>query len=107
MARNIKRLKKLDTKSGELNKFQDNVESAFEGVLNAPILDGTLVRDVCLEAGKVNEVHHKLGRPAIGWFITRKRADSRIWDTQDYNPNPTRYLSLACSHTVTIDIWVF
>lgn len=107
MARNIKRLKKLDTNSSELNKFQDNVENSLQGLLNAPILNGTLIKDIPLVNGRVNEITHELGREPQGWYVVRKRADSRIWDTQEYNPNPSRYLSLACSHDVTIDIWIF
>lgn len=107
MARNIKSFKKLDTENTSLNKFQDNVEGALQGIINAPIINGTLVKDICLEAGVVNEVHHKLGREPIGWIVVRKRKDSRIWDVQDYNVNPSRTLSIACSHQVTVDIWVF
>lgn len=109
MARNnsFKGFKKLDAESREVNQLQENIEQFVKPIQNCPLIDGVLVRDICLVAGEVNEIKHKLGRKPIGWLITRKRADSRIWDLQDTNPTPGKTLSIACSHACQIDIWIF
>lgn len=109
MARNnsVKAFKKIDAKDREVKQVQENVEQFAKYVLNFTPLDGVLVKDICLEAGVSNEIKHKLGRKPLGWFIVRKRADSRIWDLQDTNPQPTTSLSIACSHAVQVDIWIF
>jgi hypothetical protein len=105
--RNIKKFKKINTENKELEQVQHNAEQVLEGIINSAIIDGVLVKDVCLEPNISNEVHHNLGRKPLGWIVVRKRADSRIWDLQDTNPQPNRYLSIACSHSVQVDIWVF
>lgn len=103
----IKAFKKFITKSIEVNKLQQNIEQALNPVLSCPIIDGVLIKDVCLIAGKVNEIKHRLGRTPLGYIIVRKRADSRIWDLQDTNPSPTTTFSLACSHACQVDVWIF
>lgn len=99
--------KKVSTNDKETQKIQQNVENAITSIINKSIIDGVLLKKVCLEPGISNEVKHKLGRPPLGYLIVRKRADSRIWDVQDYNTTPSKTLSLACSHNVSVDIWVF
>lgn len=103
----VKKFKKLNTSDKDLNQVQENVEQFSKYVLNFTPLDGVLIKDVCLQAGVSNEIKHKLGRKPLGWFIVRKRQDARIWDLQDTNPQPTKSLSIACSHAVQIDIWIF
>ena len=109
MARNnsFKGLKKVDAPSRELKQLQENIEQFVKPIQNCPIIDGVLIRDLCLEAGVSNEVRHKLGRKPIGWIITRKRQDSRIWDLNDTNTTPSKTLSIACSHACQVDIWIF
>ncbi len=99
--------KKVGSTDGELQKVQQNVENAISPIIRKEIIDGVLLRDVCLEPSISNEVKHSLGRKPLGWTIVRKRADARIWDVQDYNRNPTKTLSLAVSHSVKVDIWIF
>lgn len=103
----VKKFKKLRDDKADIRKVQDNIESALNPVLNCPIIDGVLVKEAVLDPTRINEVEHTLGRKPRGWFLVRKRADSRIWDVQEYNTNPSRTLSLACSHSVTVDIWIF
>ena len=102
-----KRLKKLLTKDSELNRFQNNVEEAVNPLINAEIVNGVLLKDVCMEAETVTLVTHKLGRKVRGWIVIRRRADARVWDVQDSNPNPTTTLALVASHAVKVDLWVF
>ncbi len=106
-ANSLEDYKKLNTGDSNLDKVQQNVQNAIQPIIRKEVVDGILVKNVCLEPEISNEVHHTLGRPPLGWTIVRKRADSRIWDIQDFNPNPSRTLSLTCSHLVTVDIWIF
>lgn len=99
--------KKLNTKDPQVNKIQENIQNAIEPIILKAILDGVLLKNVCLDPLISNEVVHSLGRAPQGWIIVRKRADARIWDVQDFNRNPSRTLSLTCSHEVEVDLWVF
>ena len=102
----IKKMKTVNL-AGPVSRFQDNVETVLDVVTDKLILDGVLLKNISLEASTTNMVNHGLGRVPIGWFITRKRAQSDIWDLQDVNTTPSRNLALACSDDVTIDLWVF
>lgn len=100
-------LKKIGTSNYEMQKLQQNIESAIEPIISKDIVDGLLLKNVCLEPGIANEVKHSLGRPVQGWIVVRKRADARIWDVQDFNRNPSKTLTLAASHDVKVDLWIF
>ena len=99
--------KKIGVSDNELQKVQQNVENAITPIIRKEIIDGVLLKKVCLDPGVANEIKHGLGREPQGWEIVRKRADARIWDVQDFNNNPSKTLSIAASHTVTVDIWIF
>lgn len=107
MSNSVKAFKKTSFRDKDLSKLQTNVENALQPIINSQIVDGVLVKEVCLEPLIRNEVLHKLGREPLGYVIVRKRQDSRIWDLQDTNVAPNRTFTLACSHTVTVDIWFF
>ena len=103
----VKQFKKIGIQDKDTNKLQNNIEIALKPVLNSQIIDGVLLKCVDLDPLLRNEVAHKLGRAPLGFIVVRKRADSRIWDLQDTNPASTRTLTLACSHLVQVDLWVF
>ena len=109
MSRNnsYKKLKKVDSDDTAIKQLQEYSEQYTRVLDNFVPIDGVLIRDICLEPNTSNEIKHKLGRKPIGWFITRKRQDARIWDLQDTNPQPKTSLSIACSHACQIDIWIF
>jgi hypothetical protein len=107
MSNSIKTFKKIGQSDPNVSKFQDNVESAINPVLNSSIIDGVLIKNVTLTPLIRNEVLHQLQRAPLGYIIVRKRQDSRIWDLQDSNTATTRTFTLACSHTTCVDIWFF
>lgn len=100
-------LKKVGLKDKETQKLQQNIENAIEPIISKEIIDGVLCKDICLKPNIATEVEHSLGRKPLGWIVVRKRADARIWDVQDFNNNPSRSLSLATSHEVKVDLWIF
>lgn len=106
----LKRFKKIAIRSKEdkqLDNLQTNIEEALNPIINSPIVDGVLVKKVCLDPLQPTVIQHKLGRAPLGWIVVRKRNDSRIWDIQDANTNPKRSLALTCSHACTVDLWIF
>ena len=103
----LKRFKKLQTKDEQSRKLQNNIEAVVNPIVNSPIIDGVLIKDICLTPLKANYIKHSLGRIPLGYIVIRKREDSRIWDIQDFNPNPSRTFAITCSHDVQIDIWLF
>jgi hypothetical protein len=54
-----------------------------------------------------NSINHGLNRTLVGWILTRVRAASTIYDTQDTNTTPKMTLDLNSSAAVTVDIYVF
>jgi len=90
-----------------LNLFQDRVLKSVNPLLNNPLLDGVLLEEVVLLTGD-NVVNHTLGRPLIGWIVTRRRASATIYDNQDANTGtPNLTLVLNSSANVTVDLYVF
>lgn len=79
---------------------------SIEPVLNNPLNNVVVLSSVQLTAGN-NVVNHKLGRNLQGWFITRVRAASTVYDTQDKNQTPQLTLNLNSSANVVVDIAVF
>ena len=106
-ANSVKAFKTTGFKDKETNKLQQNVENALEPIINSNIIDGVLLKNVCLSAGIANQVRHRLDREPLGWIVVRKREDSRIWDIQDFNINQKKFLTLTCSHDSNIDLWIF
>lgn len=107
MTTNVKTFKKTNFKDADVSKLQTNVELALKPIIDSAIVDGVLVKDVQLEPSIRNEVLHGLSRKPLGYIIVRKRQDSRIWDLQDTNTATNRTFTLACSHSVCVDIWFF
>lgn len=103
----IRDFKKIDTKSPELQKLQQNVQNYVEPITTVPHLDGVLLKEVCLIPDVANFVTHSLGREPLGFLIVRQRKDARIWDLQDFNSTKISTFSLATSHEVIVDVWVF
>lgn len=105
MAR-IRDYKKIQSQDDVLNRVQDQIEVSFQELGRTEILDGVLLRNVSLTTG-ANDIEHKLDRTVRGWFLTRKRANADVWDTQDNNARPTKFLTLQASADVVVDIWAF
>lgn len=103
----IKAFKKLPTANREVDQLQNNIEQYAQPITASQIIDGVLLKSVTLSSATTTVVDHKLGRKLLGWTIVRKRADSRVWDSQDSNKAQDRTLWLECSADVVVDIWVF
>lgn len=99
----MKSLKKITSKTEDINTIQDNVEEVLNPILTKSVIDGILLKDVAMTTGKVNNLSHKLGRRPLGYIIVKKNANSDIYEqTID-----TKTLNLNCTADVTVSIWVF
>lgn len=103
----VRNIKKTDQASQEVQKLQQNIQNWAKIFTDFPIVDGVLIKEVCLRPNVANNVTHKLGRKALGYIIVRKREDARIWDLQDLNSTPNTTFALASSHECTVDVWIF
>jgi hypothetical protein len=99
--------KKIQSDDDVQNRFQDNVANALDPIVQQEILGGNLLRGISILTGVDNNVPHKLGRKLLGWMLVRNRANSVVWDSQDFNLSQNSTLILNCSANTTIDLWVF
>lgn len=102
----MKAFKKLQQSSPELQRLQQNVETALEPVLGCPLLDGVLLEAQALTTGQANIIEHKLARPPRGVLVVKQNADARIWQNSS-QALPTKAIDVRCSANVTVSLWVF
>lgn len=100
------KLSRIQASESSVNRLQDQIIPAVNGLLGAPLAGGSLLRSVPLVAGD-NIINHGLDRPLIGWFITRMRTAAVVHDLQDSNRTPNKTLALAASAAVVVDLLVF
>lgn len=103
----MKEFKKFRAIDPDVTKVQENVQEYLRQITQNPVLDGLLLQDITLSSASVTNVNHGLGRAPIGWIVTRQRASSIIWDSQDSNTLPSKTLQLNCSSDVVVDLWIF
>lgn len=100
------RIRRVQSQTRELNQVQYNVAQVLEPLSQQPLAYGNLLKSVVLAVGD-NNVNHLLSVPLTGWIVTRKRANSDIFDKQDTNQTPQLTLVLNSSAAVTVDLFVF
>ncbi len=86
--------------------IQDRLANVLNPLAQNEVLNGQILTKVSL-VSCTNIIPHGLGRPLLGWYITRIRYAAMIYDTQDTNPNPASTLFLTVSANVVVDIAVF
>ena len=99
--------RKIHSENEEINRLQQNIDSVFKQLSIAPVVNSVRLEGVVLKAGQVNIVNHKLDTKLTGWILTRNKANSVIWDSQDSNNDPTKTLALHCSVDTVVDLLVF
>lgn len=96
--------KRLKSETPELDKVQNNIQIFSDSVVEIPLLDGILIKDVVLTTSETL-VDHKLGREPQGWLIVKKNAAQDIYESG--STLKQRFLSLTAAGTVTVTLWVF
>ena len=69
-----------------------------------PLLGGYLIQNISLTTSPLI-IPHILGRPYIGWFVTKIDDDANVFQTTFLHTATS--ISLEASAAVTVDIWIF
>jgi hypothetical protein len=99
--------KKVANATEDTAKLQERLQEFFVPLQNCDLINGLQLTAVVLTMGTANLVQHKLGRELQGYIVTRNRADSRIWDSQDNNQFQSKTLALHSSADTVVDLWVY
>lgn len=86
-------------------RAQSNVESAFSGLKNVAILDGTLVENVSVGTA-ATLVAHKLNRQIRGYFICSNNTLCTVANVAG-TFDKTLFINLIASAPCTISLWIF
>jgi hypothetical protein len=103
----VKSFRKTSSDDPVIQKFQENVDVVLKPVLDAQILDGTLLTNISLVSGTTNLVEHKLGREPLGYLVTSVDTNCNVWSSQATNIFKTRTLALETSSNCKVSLWVF
>lgn len=96
------------SQNSEFMMMQTIWANQLNRVVDLPLVKGVALKNVqLLAAFNPNVINHKLGRKLQGWVLTRKRASSIVYDTQDTNQEDHLTLFLRCSADVSVDLFVF
>src|SRR5437867_1998371 len=99
----IPSFKKVHFEDRTLGTFQTNVEQVLTPIIGSVIIDGNLLKDIALTAGKNNQIAHKLARLPLFWILARQNTNSVVWESQVATDT---YITLNCSSSCTISLWV-
>lgn len=104
----MQRLPQLLSKDPILNRTQALQKKALDPVLANPIVNGSLLQGITLKAsGTPTQVSHGLGRPYVGWFLSRPTASFSVWETAPTLPASFLTLNSSSGSAQTVDLWVF
>lgn len=98
-------IQRIQTGSEDVDRLQSNIVPPLNQLLGIPFLNGRLLKSIGVVAGQNNAVEHKLGREYQGYWITGIDADANIWTSSVQNK--AKFITLASSSDVTVDLWVF
>lgn len=87
-----------------LTQMQQQWAALLNQLLTNPFLSGSLLTNIQLTPGD-NVINHKLGRKQQGWVVT----DNNEGDIDLYRNAPFNDLTLTlnCSESAVISLWVF
>ena len=95
-----------ETFSGDdAERLQRNIEPVLRLFNTLPFVDGVHIKKKTIDGA--THIQHGLGRAPLGWFVTRLRGNSTVYDEQDGNTGALKTLQLNSSSAVEIDVWIF
>ncbi len=100
----MKMFKKINVTDQNLNLIQDQIAQILDPLTKNPLSDAVFLNDVTLIGGVQNLVPHKLARSPIFWVVTRKNANTNVWE--DESDFPEKYLILRTSTNCRISLMV-
>lgn len=89
-----------------LDRMSNQWAALIDPIIKNPTVNTLVLQNISLAIGS-NVINHKLGRKLQGWYCSRIRAASTIYDTQDSNQTPQLTLNLTASAAVVVDLVVF
>lgn len=99
-------LPKFQTDDQALSLLQTNWATALDPIINLPLSNSNILKDIQLVTGK-NVIDHKLNRNLQGYIVTKQSGFSQFYDNQIANPLPDKNLWLYASSGVNINLLVF
>lgn len=94
------------TDDQEVTRLQSHLKTVLNPLLELPISDGVLIKDLTINTADTL-IEHKLGRRPEGFLITRLKSNSVIYESATANNEATRLIILIASATATADIYFF
>jgi hypothetical protein len=96
-------MRQTQSNNPDIVQLQSAMNDQFAQLRQIDILNGLRLTSIALTSAAVTNVNHKLGRQALGYFVTSASAGALIW-------NDTLTESVIPLHTsadITVDLWVF
>jgi hypothetical protein len=90
----------------EVTRLQSHIKTALNPLLELPISDGILIKDLSIETTDTR-VNHGLGREYEGFIITRLQSNAVIYESSTTNDDKNLFILLKGSGAATADIYFF
>lgn len=101
-------ISQVNSNNREISQLQSNIVPPLNGLLANPITQGVILYSVPLTITVDNYINHGLGRPYVGFIITRLYAPGAvIFESATVNSLPGLQIILKTTATVTADLYVF
>lgn len=91
------------TGNQDVELLQQNVKKFVKVLEDNPLLDGTFLEGIALNAAANTVINHKLGRRPRGWILTDQSAAATVYRVAWTD----KTLTLLASAASTVDLWVF
>jgi len=91
----------------QIARMQKSVEQATQQSRECPLIDGVPLRNIALPASLAVDVPHKLGRAWVGCIVTKTPSQLAVIAQAPNQTDPTKFITLVTTVSVTIDVWVF
>jgi|TARA_R100001530_G_scaffold109694_1_gene77053 hypothetical protein len=96
----------IHSENAEVTRLQSHIKTTLNPLLELPISDGVLIKDLSIETSDTR-VNHGLGREYEGFVVTRLQANAVIYESDSTNTNKNLFILLKGSSSATADIYFF
>ena len=96
----------IHSENAEVNRLQSHIKTTLSPLLQLPISDGVLIKDLSIETTDTR-VNHGLGRTYEGFIITRLQSNAVIFESSTENTDKNLFIFLKGSSAATADIYFF
>ncbi len=96
----------IHSENPEVTRLQSHIKTTISHLLELPISDGVLIKDLSIETTDTR-VNHGLGRTYEGFIITRLQSNAVIYESSSTNDDKNLFILLKGSSAATADIYFF